>query len=1118
MFYRVCSNNVFKLEFFSIVCRREPNMNRRKREKSPEVTSNKRCRIQEDSDSENEASSQLPVSSQLSLPSNIEHAIIHDITHNIRSGKVLRIQLKNFMCHRNLVVDFNKSANLLVGNNGSGKSAVLAALTIGLGCSANMTNRSSSVKQLIKHGETQATIEIHLENDSFDAFERNVYGNKIIVVRTINASGATNYKLKSESGNVVSTSRSELLKLILYLNIQVDNPVCVLNQDLARSFLKDSDEKKQYTLFLKATQMDAIMAKLNDCTPKLENAKHNLDCNEKNLRHKMREIEELQEKYRNLQSVEELKELVKNARIKLGWRKVMNMEAECTQVEDQLREKLGTMKEYMNAIQNREAIEIEIERTVQRYRNDIDAKKTTFGEIKDKYVQARRVAQQLLEQLADKKRQIVKIKDRMTRQEEDIKSLEVDLKQRSESGFNRVVEEKKRNEQMIVELSDKKQDILVIIENSKRDVDNLHNTLNQISDAKEENNHKRVAKQHERSRTEAQLRQFESSSRDNLSVFGQNMPAFVAKIKELHKQGRFTELPRGPLGQYIKVKDKKWTAMIETVISPGMLTAFYVNSDADRNTMNQLIQREFPEMRGRTIITSRFHKQVYDVCEGSVGEIRNAHSLMNLISVSDPVVMNCLIDQVRIETILAVEEQNLAIHLTSQSENVPRNLQKVVVMEPFSEFFPMPNYRSYGLQKRNARYLQVNLSELKKQTEARMVHLDEELKVLNQHIEQETRKQNEKQRALNDRQRQLAKQQQELNSLEVRINELKAIEYPAESEDVTLQNELEELKASQIKLAEEVTRGTENMESFMREISAQDRNVQEKKEHMSQIERELQVLQEQIDGEQQKRHDMQTNSKTKQQQLDRLRQEVQSLQANRNELKQGLENSTQEAREVGDRVEVTETHDQLKKTISSTENKIKHINSNNDDINDVKSVLENKIMKMNTAQQSTVSLKKVIKVLQNSRSARYAYLHKLKSHMSLRVKHKFNSVMHLRGFVGEIVMDTKKSTLSLSVVPRDKNVTNAVSSTKSLSGGERSYSTVALLIALWSCVDTPFYFLDEYDVFTDQVNRHMMTMLLLNETKKRPDRQFCFLTPQDMSNIQANNELTIHRMADPDRC
>lgn len=187
------------------------------------------------------------------------------------------------------------------------------------------------------------------------------------------------------------------------------------------------------------------------------------------------------------------------------------------------------------------------------------------------------------------------------------------------------------------------------------------------------------------------------------------MPAFVAKIKQMHQQRRFSELPRGPLGQYIKVKDKKWTAMVETIIGAGMLTAFYVNSDADRTTLNQLIQKEFPEMRGRTIITSRFYKEVYDVSGGRAEDVQGAHLLMNLINVSDPVVMNCLIDQIKIETILAVDDQNLAIHLTSHAENVPRHLHKVVVMEPFSEFYPVPNYRSYGLQRRPARYLQVSL-------------------------------------------------------------------------------------------------------------------------------------------------------------------------------------------------------------------------------------------------------------------------------------------------------------------------------------------------------------------------------------------------------------------------
>lgn len=66
---------------------------------------------------------------------------------HLRSGKILAVKLRNFMCHKNLTVDFNQRTNLLVGNNGSGKSAVLTALIIGLGCKANATNRSNSIKR-----------------------------------------------------------------------------------------------------------------------------------------------------------------------------------------------------------------------------------------------------------------------------------------------------------------------------------------------------------------------------------------------------------------------------------------------------------------------------------------------------------------------------------------------------------------------------------------------------------------------------------------------------------------------------------------------------------------------------------------------------------------------------------------------------------------------------------------------------------------------------------------------------------------------------------------------------------------------------------------------------------
>lgn len=74
--------------------------------------------------------------------------------------------------------------------------------------------------------------------------------------------------------------------------------------------------------------------------------------------------------------------------------------------------------------------------------------------------------------------------------------------------------------------------------------------------------------------------------------------------------------------------------------------------------------------------------------------------------------------------------------------------------------------------------------------------------------------------------------------------------------------------------------------------------------------------------------------------------------------------------------------------------------------------------------------------------------------------------MKLRDYDGSITIDHKEELLELSVIPRDRHIANSVSSANCLSGGERSFSTVAFLLSLWSVVDSPFYFLDEYDVYT----------------------------------------------------
>ncbi len=69
------------------------------------------------------------------------------------NGIIEAITCINFMCHSKLHVSLGPLINFIIGHNGSGKSAVLTALTLCLGGKAAATNRGQNLKSFIKHGE-----------------------------------------------------------------------------------------------------------------------------------------------------------------------------------------------------------------------------------------------------------------------------------------------------------------------------------------------------------------------------------------------------------------------------------------------------------------------------------------------------------------------------------------------------------------------------------------------------------------------------------------------------------------------------------------------------------------------------------------------------------------------------------------------------------------------------------------------------------------------------------------------------------------------------------------------------------------------------------------------------
>lgn len=57
------------------------------------------------------------------------------------------------MCHTCLELDFCPCLNVITGENGSGKSAILTAIQVCLGAKSNTTHRGQKLKDLIQTGK-----------------------------------------------------------------------------------------------------------------------------------------------------------------------------------------------------------------------------------------------------------------------------------------------------------------------------------------------------------------------------------------------------------------------------------------------------------------------------------------------------------------------------------------------------------------------------------------------------------------------------------------------------------------------------------------------------------------------------------------------------------------------------------------------------------------------------------------------------------------------------------------------------------------------------------------------------------------------------------------------------
>ncbi|XP_068626788.1 structural maintenance of chromosomes protein 6 isoform X1 [Battus philenor] len=1024
-------------------------------------------------------------------------------------GSIHSIHVRNFFCHDNLEVNLNKNVNFIVGRNGSGKSAILTALVVGLGGRASATNRGSNLHSFIKKGANSATVEIKIKNSSSKAFKHSIYGDYITIVRNITASGSSSYKVKSATGEVISTKFEEVNAIILAHDIQVDNPISVLNQDEARSF-HASDAKKKYSLFRKATNLDQTESNyiraLENCKKAISIWKKKTDaCAELE-----KEYKKWKASYEYLQSRDEFEVQKQALQNEYYWSEIAEFEKEVAFIQTQYDKQNSKCEKLTMELQKMEARFGGDNGIIEKLKADLEEKTNERIALEQALQQMEGEVHKLQTTWRSEQHAVSKLHELQSRENRKVVDLEREIRN-IECG-----NASSRRQQLEAAAEAARSEAAAVRARYETAQHDAAQARAHAAHAQQPADAAAARAQRQRDvlrQLKQQLRELESRGGDSLAVYGNNMVELCQRVRQAADKGHFSAPPRGPIGHFLKLKEKKWGGAIEHILG-GSIQSFCVNTSEDSRKLFEIMGQVYGKSAKPSVTCSQFLSAQHDVRRNKVRAPVGTCAL-DALHVADPVVANFLIDNLGLESILLVAEHEDAIRLADTEKNVPERCAKIVTLDG-TEYHPAPNYRSYGGAARPARLLHLSTAERKKQILAEIQEAETTLKALEakaEELNQEARRAREQERAASKALQALLAVQHDKEEAVRRADA--ALDQQQAPHHAVLVEELNVTKEKLRALNAKVESCAEKESEMKRQVEQQNERMKQLKPKLSDVTAACRDLVDKLEQEQMKVDRGQSERRTYQHRLTEERSKLSQIDEVLKEKQALVAKKVTEALTLCPRVEDPRDKVFVTNELKKIQLKLGSIRSDGLGRAEVAERLSIVERKYRRTKQTLDRLRYLIDEIKSTTDKHLKFCHKMQTYIARRVQYCFQSILTLRGYSGRMEIDQAAGTLEIVCSGRESGESRRAASTSSLSGGERSYSTVAFIMALWECVELPFYFMDEFDVFMDNVNRKIVLELLVDHALRNTSRQFVFLTPQDSSAITSSPNISIHLMADP---
>lgn len=126
----------------------------------------------------------------------------------------------------------------------------------------------------------------------------------------------------------------------------------------------------------------------------------------------------------------------------------------------------------------------------------------------------------------------------------------------------------------------------------------------------------------------------------------------------------------------------------------------------------------------------------------------------------------------------------------------------------------------------------------------------------------------------------------------------------------------------------------------------------------------------------------------------------------------------------------------------------------------------------------------------------------LRNEAQQQICKRFTMFLSQRKAEGKVSINhnTKEVSLAVKMDSTNEVASSQVSNIRVLSGGEKSFVTLSLIMATAHIIESPFFVMDEFDVFMDEANR-VVSLHTIIDTARQEKRQFIFITPHNLETV-----------------